>query len=203
MKMHPFHRRSPALLLPLLASALLGCEAPEAPVAPEYDVAASHGGAHRPLNAAAQQQLVALRQATAPFHNFEKAKDAGYAVDITPCWESVTQGAMGYHYGNPELLFDSATVDLLAPETLMFEPGPGGQMKLVGMEYIVFIDEWEDVHGVGAAPPSLLGQVFHPHSFLPIYKLHIWLWRDNPRGMFADWNPKVSCDHAEQAEYFP
>jgi hypothetical protein len=61
----------------------------------------------------------------------------------------------------------------------------------------VFIDDWQ-----GATPPELLGQRFHPHSFLPIYKLHVWLWRDNPAGMFADWNPKVSCAHAAETETF-
>lgn len=142
------------------------------------------------------RDLVELRQLTAPFHNFQKAVDAGWAVPITPCWEHVTQGAMGYHYGNPDLLFDGE-VDLLEPEALMYEPGPGGQMRLVGMEYIVFIDDWQ-----GASPPTLLGQVMHPHSFLPIYKLHIWLWRDNPSGIFADWNPKVSCRHADETETF-
>lgn len=27
-------------------------------------------------------------------------------------------------------------------------------------------------------------------------------WRDNPQGMFADSNPKVSCDSAEETEVF-
>jgi hypothetical protein len=143
------------------------------------------------------RQLAALRRATAKFHNFSMAEDAGYSVAITPCWEHKTDGAMGYHYANPEFLFDGGAVNLLEPESLMFEPGPAGQMRLVGMEYIVFIDDWQ-----GATPPELLGQPFHPHSFLPIYKLHVWLWRDNPAGMFADWNPKVSCAHAAETETF-
>jgi hypothetical protein len=143
------------------------------------------------------RQLAELRQATAPFHDFDRAVEAGYAAQITPCWEHRSRGAMGYHYGNPDFLFDGGAVNLLEPETLMYEPGPGGQLKLVGLEYIVFIDDW-----AGVDPPMLLGQAFHPHSFLPIFKLHIWLWRDNPAGMFADWNPKVSCRHAAETEFF-
>ena len=50
--------------------------------------------------------------------------------------------------------------------------------------------------------PELLGQKFTQHSFLPIYKLHIWLWRQNPTGTFKDWNPVVSCDRAEDKEIF-
>jgi hypothetical protein len=197
-------RSAPSLGL-LLALALAGCDA-GARIGPPDELSASRHGAaqnHNPDRSPdLNRQLVQLRQATAQYHNFEKAVDAGWKVAITPCWESRSQGAMGYHYGNPDLLFDEATVNLLEPEALMYEPGPGGQMRFVGVEYIVFIEEWEAVHGEGAAPPELLGQPFHPHAFLPIYKLHIWVWRDNPRGTFADWNPKVSCRHAEDVEYF-
>ena len=27
----------------------------------------------------------------------------------------------------------------------------------------------------------------------PFYELHAWIWKHNPRGMFDDWNPLVSC----------
>jgi hypothetical protein len=53
-------------------------------------------------------------------------------------------------------------------------------------------------------PPSLLGQLFHyvgspNRNGLPaFYELHVWAWKHNPRGMFTDWNPRVSC-----ADYSP
>ncbi|HEX9707342.1 MAG TPA: hypothetical protein VGA24_06845 [Steroidobacteraceae bacterium] len=25
------------------------------------------------------------------------------------------------------------------------------------------------------------------------YEIHVWAWRNNPDGTFADWNPRVSC----------
>lgn len=25
------------------------------------------------------------------------------------------------------------------------------------------------------------------------YDLHVWLWRDNPNGLFVNWNPNVTC----------
>jgi hypothetical protein len=143
------------------------------------------------------RQLAELRRLTAPLHNYEKAKAAGWEARITPCWEHATQGGMGFHYANPTYLFDNGVVDLLQPEALMFEPGAGGQMTLVGMEYIVFLDDW-----TSAEPPELLGQPFHVHPDLPIWKLHLWLWKENPRGLFADWNPRVSCRHASDVEYF-
>ena len=161
--------------------------------------------ASRVDNAAAQPNdaLVPLRQVTARFQRFEDAKSAGYSTRITPCWAHHTSGAMGYHYGNTNL-FD-ANVDLLAPEVLMYEPQAGGHLKLVGMEYIVPIEAWKNAgHDTNNANdrPTLLGQKYTQHSFLPIYKLHIWLWRDNPQGTFADWNPKVSCASADSTEIF-
>ena len=31
------------------------------------------------------------------------------------------------------------------------------------------------------------------HGFMPHYELHVWLYRDNPNGTFAQFNPNVSC----------
>ncbi|HEX2188601.1 MAG TPA: hypothetical protein VHG51_06860 [Longimicrobiaceae bacterium] len=189
--MTPSHR-----ILTLLATVGLAACAADAPSAPA-DAHASRGQAHAAPTAGVNRQLAELRQATARFHDFDRAVEAGYA-QITPCWEHRTQGAMGYHYGR-EWPWDT-DASLLEPELLIYEPGPGGQMRLVGMEYVVPKAAWDSISP--GAPPSLLGQEFHPHSSLPIYKLHLWLWRDNPRGTFADWNPKVSCAHAAQTDYF-
>jgi hypothetical protein len=168
------------------------------------------GGESAPVSASrvdaapeSNSALTALRQGTARFQRFEAAKAAGYSTQITPCWAHHSSGAMGYHYGNTSL-FD-ANVDLLAPEVLMYEPQKGGHLKLVGMEYIVPIEAWKQAgHDPNNSTdrPELLGQKFTPHSFLPIYKLHIWLWQNNPQGTFADWNPKVSCASADSTEVF-
>jgi hypothetical protein len=150
-----------------------------------------------------ETQLAQLRQVTAKFHEIDVAKQAGYSTQITPCWAHHSAGGMGYHYGNT-YLFD-AKVDLLNPETVIYEPQAGGHMRLVGMEYIVPLDAWagagHDLNDPNDVP-QLLGQRFTRHSFLPIFKLHIWLWRTNPSGTFADWNPKVSCENAESSEIF-
>ena len=150
-----------------------------------------------------EAQLADLRRVTARFHSIEAARQAEYVTQITPCWAHHSAGGMGYHFGNTNL-FD-ATVDLLEPETVIYEPQAGGHMRLVGMEYIVPLDAWAAANHDLNDPtdvPQLLGQKFTRHSFLPIFKLHIWLWQNNPSGMFADWNPKVSCQHAESTEIF-
>lgn len=139
------------------------------------------------------EHLSALRKTTAQFHNFEKAVAANYGTEVTPCWYHSEFGGQGYHYGNPN--FIDGSVNLLEPELLMYEPGPAGQLRLVGTEYIVPVDTWE-----GEDPPSLLGQDFHLDEELGLYALHVWVWRHNPEGMFADWNPTVSCEHADEAE---
>jgi len=150
-----------------------------------------------------ETQLAQLRQVTAKFHEIDVAKQAGYSTQITPCWAHHSAGGMGYHFGNTNL-FD-ANVALLHPETVIYEPQAGGHMKLVGMEYIVPLEAWaaakHDLNDPNDVP-QLLGQRFTRHSFLPIFKLHIWLWQNNPSGTFADWNPKVSCQHAETTEVF-
>ena len=74
-----------------------------------------------------------------------------------------------------------------------------GRARLVGVEYIVPVEAWHPTEG-DPPVPVLEGQVFHfnesPNRFgLPaFYELHVWAWRDNPNGTFADWNPRVSCD---------
>ena len=92
-------------------------------------------------------------------------------------------------------------LDAQQPEALLYESS-GGRLKLLGVEYIVLADAW---NANNPSPPTLGGQVFHyngsPNRFglPPFYALHVWAWRANPNGTFADWNPKVSCDDFTQA----
>ena len=72
------------------------------------------------------------------------------------------------------------------PEALVYEVGEHAHLRLVAAEYIV-PDNLVDP----ANPPVLFGQRFHHHEFLPVYVLHVWAWKHNPSGMFADWNPRV------------
>lgn len=174
------------------ALSLGGCSDETRPLAPEA-ASFAHGTPQQPA-AEFNRELAALRRLTAPFHNIEKARDAGYDVEITPCWyHSGLGAAQGYHYGNPQLI--NGTVSLLEPELLMYEPNPAGHLQLVGLEYIVPIHLWE-----GASPPKVLGQEFHVNAALGLYVLHVWLWRHNPAGIFDDWNANVSCRHAAVSE---
>ncbi len=102
---------------------------------------------------------------------------------------------MGIHYVNGSLAGD-ALLDPLKPEAVIYQPDHG-QLDLVAVEYVVFVSAWQKAGHT--SPPSLFGQTFNfndsPNMFglPPFYSLHVWLWKANPSGMFAPWNPAVSC----------
>jgi hypothetical protein len=108
-------------------------------------------------------------------------------------------GAMGMHFLNDKLMGDG-DVNVMTPEILLFEPLPNGKLRLTGADYLVDAAEWDANPKHMGAPPELLGQLFHyfdsPNRFKlkPFYALHVWAWKDNPNGTFANWNPDVSCD---------
>jgi len=140
------------------------------------------------------KQLAAVRNLTAPFHDFDTAVNAGWFAPITDCVENPGDpsiGSMGYHYGNPEYLEDGGYLDILQPEVLLYEPQKNGKKRLVGVEYVVPFDD----HPITEDPPVLFGQEFIPLPGPGVWGLHVWIWRHNPHGMFYDWNPKVSCKY--------
>jgi hypothetical protein len=133
----------------------------------------------------------AVRQATAQFKDVKKA--TGYAL-LHGCVSGPQEGAMGIHFANGDLVGDGK-LDVQHPEALLYEPRDG-KLQLVAVEYVVLADAW---NAKNQAPPVLMGQLFNyvgaPNRYgLPaFYELHVWAWKTNPDGVFADWNPNVSC----------
>jgi hypothetical protein len=142
------------------------------------------------VQASTQSELAQVREATAPFHRTAAAQDAGW--DLVPgldyCFNKPGVGAMGYHYINTAIL--DLTVDLLNPEAMVYTPSPNG-LQLGAVEYIVPAAAWDDAGNT--EPPMLMGQMFHLNTNLGMYVLHAWIWKNNPTGIFEDWNPNVSC----------
>ena len=139
---------------------------------------------------AVNKDLATLRRVTAPFHNFAKAEDAGWSTKITSCMtDPGGAGGMGFHYGNTNLIDGTARVD--QPELLLYEPEKNGRLRLVAVEYIIPYT----AHGREEAPPVLFGQKFKQNDVFQLWGLHAWVWKHNPSGMFADWNPTVNCDN--------
>jgi hypothetical protein len=133
--------------------------------------------------------LAAVRRATAAFHDVRAAEAAGY-VRVSPCEQSPA-GAMGFHYLNPALAQD-AVLDPERPELLLYVP-QGDRLQLAAVEW--FVAE----AATGGQRPSVLGRPLdgpmpgHTPQMPRHYDLHVWVWKHNPSGVAAPWNPALSC----------
>jgi hypothetical protein len=138
-----------------------------------------------------QRQLAAVRAATAKYHNIDAAIADGY-IPTDHCIDQPGSG-MGYHFFNPGLGGDLVN-DPLKPELLIYVPDGHGGKRLGAVEYFQA--------DMGQAHPTIFGQPFdgpmegHEPGMPVHYDLHVWLWQHNPDGVFAPWNPSVSCGEA-------
>ena len=148
-----------------------------------------------------QSSVSELREATAAYHDVVAARAAGYTVELpqTDAFGGGTcianldgPGAMGIHLLSPSRV--DANLDVADPEALLYERRNDGTLKLTGVEYIV----------AGGARPELFGQLFDTTNLgrfgdpnTTVWTLHAWVWKPNPdpiRGMFAQWNTRVTCN---------
>jgi hypothetical protein len=143
--------------------------------------------------------LIKLQLATLRFHSIDAVERAGYQLGyIAPflldqCIVHPTDGAMGFHWFNHDKIHDT-TVDPFRPEAMVYAPRSNGSLRLAAVEWVVPKNLWEAEHGVGAAPPTVLGHEMHIlNPALGWYVAHAWVWMYNPSGVFADWNPRVDC----------
>jgi hypothetical protein len=140
------------------------------------------------------RNLDSVRTATTPFHSLDIAIAAGYGP-VKGCAQNPL-GGMGQHYVKGSLVADPA-LDKLRPEALVYEPRADGGYQLVALEYIVLKDAWHKANGKKAPrlfdEPLSLVKAPNPYGLPDYYEIHLWLWKSNPSGLFADWNPRVSC----------
>lgn len=216
-------RRSLALLTVLFLAACSGAD-DSAPAADAADTAADVAPEVSPEEAQAHATLQALATqyadpAAALADGFMR-DPTGMCVTADMVGLPATDGAMGVHYLHPErlgLIPESAPIDgtegtvvWTQPEVLVYEPQADGTERLVAIEYLVFQDAW---HAAGnTEAPDFFGEAFvsmiddpatepdEAHGLASHYELHVWVPRDNPNGMFAEFNPSVSCGHAAMAE---
>jgi hypothetical protein len=170
---------------------------------------------------ASEPTLKQVREATSRYQDVKVALADGYKPDPSGMCVAATmegrpaeEGAMGVHYIRPDLLGITAPpnprvngtsthTDFLQPAILIYEPQADGSSQLVAVENLVFIKSWEAAGHT--APPTFKGHSFNKmqddpateldeaHGFEPHYDLHVWLYRENPKGMFAQFNPAVKC----------
>ena len=177
---------------------------------------------------AGEPDLAAVRAATERFKDVKVALAEGYvAAPGSMCETSTMMGragpdvAMGVHYFRPDLLGISAPpnprvsgngthTDFLKPAVLIYEPQADGSLQLVAVENLVFKKAW---HAAGnKQPPSFMGVPYddmaddpatpmdEAHMFEPHYDRHVWVHRQNPFGVFAQFNPNVSCAAAKKGK---
>lgn len=155
----------------------------------------------RPAQAAVKRQLAKAKAALDRYRSVAVAEAAGYKAE-SPCESTRTDpeaswwgGAMGVHYVNDALL--GKPIDPSRPAILTYAPTAGGGMQLLAAEYFK-ADADQDVKTDGDRP-TLFGRAFdgpmlgHAPGMPVHYDLHVWLWKHNPSGLFAPWNPSVSC----------
>jgi hypothetical protein len=160
--------------------------------------AAQHRAAAPDPKTKAGALLQIVRQSTERFKDVKVAEAEGYALQFG-CVTSDDVGAMGMHYINGALV-SSGALDPTRPQIVIYEPAADGSLRLIGADFLVLADTWNATH---SAPPELMGQLFHlfpsPNRFgLPaFYTLHVWAWKNNPKGAFVNWHPHVSCSPFE------
>lgn len=189
-----------ALALGACAAALAACADVTSPTsaapAASSETAAEWPAEDASLSPEVLSALAGTRAATARYHDVDRAVADGYAP-TGGCVAVPGLGGMGVHYVNVPLLLDP-TLDPERPEVLVYEPQKNGRMRLVATEWLAFAAAYPN----GA--PSLFGQTLENGPPLPgpggapvpSYALHAWIWKHNPSGVFAAFNPRVSCQYA-------
>ena len=187
-----------------------------------WTAASLHAQSMSELDDATRAALEEVRAATEKYQDVDVALADGYLRDPTNlCAHAGDEdlpaqlGAMGVHFFRPDLLGITATeprvngngthTDFLKPSVLVYYPDETGAMKLGAVENLVWEDAWRAAGNEG--PPEFHGyQYWHridnpitthadeAHMFEPHYELHVWLYQENPAGLFAQFNPRVSCD---------
>jgi hypothetical protein len=165
--------------------------------------------------------LAEVKRATARFQDVRVALAEGYVPDPGNLCDSAEMmgrpaslGAMGIHYFRPDLLGITAPpsprvngtgthTDFRTPSILIYEPQADGSLALVAVENLVFKAAWRAAGQT--QPPTFHGvpydsmvddpttPVDEAHLFEPHFDRHVWIYRDNPNGVFTPFNPAVSC----------
>jgi hypothetical protein len=148
------------------------------------------------------RQLAKAKATLDRYQSADAAKADGYApaspCESTPADPDATSygGGMGVHFVNPALM-KPGPLDPSKPPILVYEPTAGGGFQLVAAEY--FKPDDDQNVGTDGDRPTLFGRAFdgpmqgHAPGMPIHFDLHVWLWKHNPSGLFAPWNPTVSC----------
>lgn len=155
------------------------------------------------------EQLARARAATEKYQDVEEAIADGF-VPAEHCVAHPQLGVMGYHFVNPARLMDPLSIE--EPEALLYVQPHAGHWQLVAIEYLqpIIVGGMpymgcgvEDNTCPPANPPpnpslftgiSFDGPMAGHEEGMPWhFDQHVWLYADNPSGLFAPFNPSLSC----------
>jgi hypothetical protein len=165
---------------------------------------------------ARERALEEVRAATEKYRDVQVALADGYVPDPLNICETpyhmgrtAQSGVMGIHYLRNDLLgieeqrtrldVTGTHTDFTSPAVLLYEPQADGSLELLALENLVSADAWKAAGN--EAPPSFTGEPFPFAEANPAmtmrasYDLHVWLFRENPSGLFAAYNPNATCEH--------
>jgi hypothetical protein len=179
------HSVTRSLVLAAAGALCAGC-ADREPLAPDLSAAAPVHHAVAEITSG-DLAIVTLRRVTARYHDLRTAIADGF-VFLHGCETRPGEGPVGIVYISFEHLLDGV-IDPGKPDGLIYEPRRDGPPKLVAAEMAVPYPLW-----TSQVPPEFLGATFQREDEFGVFGLHIWIWGDNPEGMFAESNPKVSCE---------
>jgi hypothetical protein len=136
----------------------------------------------------ALRAIVTIMASTARYHDLNAAIADGFVL-LHPCEVRPGEGPVGIVYVNMDRLLDGR-IDPAKVDALVYEPArlSSGRPKLVAAEFAVPFALWTQPE-----PPTFLGQTFQREDEFGVFALHVWVWRHNPEGLFAETNPRVSC----------
>ena len=188
-------------------------------------MAALVGPASAQSDAAANPEptLDEVRTLAMRYQNVDTALADGYIREPTNTCETAEHmglpaavGGMGVHFFRPDLLGITGPpnprvdgtgthTDFRQPAILIYEPQADGSLELVAVENLVFMKAWEAAGNT--APPVFQNVPYNrmvddpatpldeAHHFEAHYDLHVWLFRENPSGLYAQFNPAMTCQH--------
>ncbi|MFE4589185.1 hypothetical protein [Streptomyces laurentii] len=143
------------------------------------------GSAHAGDNGSVERDLGRAYHATAKYLYEPNAPKDGF-LRTDDCKSDPTMGGMGYHYAK---LADLGSTDPARPTALLYATGKNGERHLVGAEWIV--------RSTGQPAPVMFGRKFDgPFDIAGlgrVFDRHVWLYEENPAGLFARFSPRISC----------
>lgn len=149
--------------------------------------------------------LAEIRQATAKYHRIEAALAEGYAffpiADTPGGVDALMLNLAAGYDGPPESGGIPGVFKLEEPEGLGYVNLPNGELRLASVFFFVpygplpepgqTVEPLED-------PPVWLGHEPVANVGIGAWEMEVWLWVDNPAGLFEFYNPRFMVDWDER-----